>query len=81
MALCAPALIYLVISLLGILLSVTMTKMAVSSFLWSTILLGLWTWFLNYLCRKGMTGVSWFLLLLPWLLMFLLFTLVLTTVN
>jgi hypothetical protein len=25
----------------------------------------LWTWFLNYLCSKGYTSVSWFLVLLP----------------
>lgn len=33
----------------------------------------LWTWVLSYLCRKGYTSLSWFLVLLPWVLMFLAF--------
>ena len=27
-----------------------------------------WTWFLNFLCRKGLTNLSWFLLLIPFLI-------------
>ena len=27
-----------------------------------------WTWLLNYLCKKGYKGLSWFLLLIPILL-------------
>jgi hypothetical protein len=81
MILCAPALIYLAISLLGLLLSVSVAKISVSSLVTSVILLGLWTWFLNYLCSQGMTRVSWFLLVLPWLLMIGLFTLVLVAIK
>ena len=32
-----------------------------------------WTWVLNYICSKGHTGVSWFLVLLPYLFLFLAF--------
>jgi len=28
----------------------------------------LWTWFLNFLCSKGYKSVSWFLVLLPFIL-------------
>jgi hypothetical protein len=31
-----------------------------------------WTWVLNKLCKKGYTNVSWFLVLLPYLGMFIL---------
>tara|TARA_Y100000389_G_scaffold99503_1_gene96248 strand:- start:9863 stop:10273 length:411 start_codon:yes stop_codon:yes gene_type:complete len=27
-----------------------------------------WTWILNYLCKKGYKGLSWFLILIPFLL-------------
>ncbi len=30
----------------------------------------LWTWILNLICKAGVPGLSWFLLLLPFLLMF-----------
>jgi hypothetical protein len=30
----------------------------------------LWTWILNLICDAGVPGLSWFLLLLPFLLMF-----------
>lgn len=26
-----------------------------------------WSWFLNYLCKKGYTNISWFLVLLPYI--------------
>jgi hypothetical protein len=32
----------------------------------------LWTWILNVLCKKGFTGVSWLLVLLPLIGMFVL---------
>ncbi len=31
-----------------------------------------WTWILNLLCKNGYTSVSWFLVLLPFIVMFLL---------
>ena len=31
-----------------------------------------WTWLLNHLCKKGWKGVSWFLLLLPFIGFFVL---------
>jgi hypothetical protein len=30
-----------------------------------------WTWILNLLCKNGYTSVSWFLVLLPFIMMFL----------
>lgn len=34
----------------------------------------LWTWFLDYLCRKGYTNISWILLLLPYIMLFIFIT-------
>lgn len=31
-----------------------------------------WTWILNLICGAGATGVAWFLVLLPFILMFVL---------
>jgi len=33
----------------------------------SLLFVMIWTWFLNYLCKKGYKGISWFLLFLPFL--------------
>lgn len=29
-----------------------------------------WTWVLNLICKDGHTGISWLLILLPWILLF-----------
>lgn len=29
-----------------------------------------WTWVLNLICKDGYTGISWFLVLLPFILLF-----------
>ena len=31
-----------------------------------------WTWVLNLICKDGHTGISWLLILLPWILLFVL---------
>jgi hypothetical protein len=35
-----------------------------------------WTWVLNFICRSGYTGVSWFLLVLPYILLIISFLIV-----
>jgi hypothetical protein len=30
-----------------------------------------WTWLLNFICRKGYEGISWFIVLFPFILMFI----------
>ncbi len=42
-----------------------------SIFLAKIVYVLLWTWLLNYLCSKGYVSVSWFLLLLPLISMFI----------
>jgi len=61
--LCMPALVYLVLALIGVFM--TMRDTGIMSGVGSLIFVGLWTWFLNYLCTKGHEGISWFLVFLP----------------
>ena len=83
---CTPALIYLGISVLGLIVIVIQNLVTGNSkelcvgsmkcpFSHKLLLLGFkvlyiafWTWFLNFLCRKGLTSLSWFLLLIPFLI-------------
>lgn len=38
-----------------------------------------WTWVLNLLCKAGYTSISWFLLLLPFILLFILVGIMIVT--
>ena len=54
-------------------LNFTYQKDARTSYVVQAVLIVLWTWVLSYLCKKGFSNLSWFLVLLPWVLMFLAF--------
>ena len=54
-------------------LNFTYQKDTRTSYVVQAILIVLWTWLLSYLCSKGYSQLSWFLVLLPWVLMFLAF--------
>jgi len=41
----------------------------------------LWTWILNLICRAGAPGVAWFLVLLPFILLFILIGLLMIPVS
>jgi len=64
---CTPAMLYLVLSILAI-LGAMMTDFSVMSILVKAIFVLIWTWFLNFLCSKGYGGISWFLVLLPFIM-------------
>ena len=84
--LCTPAAFYFVISLIGLVLSAWenmgrkntyvlggMTRSVASTplvFLMKIIYVLFWTWVLNLICKDGYTGVSWFLVLIPFILLF-----------
>jgi hypothetical protein len=91
---CTPALIYLVISILSILLigSQNMsngaeyycvgnyecnTSMKNTIFILKILYIIFWTFVLNCICKAGYKGVSWFLVLFPFILMFVLIGLLL----
>jgi hypothetical protein len=54
-------------------LNFTYQKDARTSYVVQAVFIVLWTWVLSYLCKKGFSNLSWFLILLPWVLMFLAF--------
>jgi hypothetical protein len=63
--LCTPALIYLVIAVIGILMAIKRTGILSGAV--SLIFVLIWTWLLNFLCKKGYNVVSWILLFLPFI--------------
>ena len=65
--LCTPAMIYFVLSVITIVLAI-MKRMALMSIATKSFFVLLWTWFLNYLCSKGYATISWFLVLLPFIM-------------
>lgn len=93
--LCAPAHLYFVISIIGLIIIAfqnlgNTTKYTIGSF--STLVpntlfiffikllyIAFWTWVLNYLCQVGYTSVSWFLFLIPFILFFVLIGVMLIT--
>lgn len=84
--LCSPALFYFVLSVVGLLLSAFqnmgrrntyvlggMTRRVPNTslvFLVKIVYILFWTWVLNLICKDGYTGVSWFLVLIPFILLF-----------
>lgn len=89
--LCLPAKVYFIISIIALLVIAIQnygnTDMycigAYSCDVGSTTLIFLlkivyilfWTWILNLICRAGAPGISWFLVLLPFILFFILLSL------
>ena len=62
--LCSPASIYFWISIIGLIIAF-LTKFQLSTTIINLFFILLWTYFLNYLCSKGYSTVSWVLVLLP----------------
>jgi len=86
--LCTPSYIYLVISSIALVVmlyqnvgnidkycvgnfSCTVSSTAMI-FIIKAIYILFWTWVLNLICRAGAPGIAWFVLLLPFILMFIL---------
>ena len=90
--LCTPAAIYFVVSMIAIVLVLLQNignrnMYNVGSFgcrvpntalvfIVKLIYILFWTWILNLMCKDGHSEISWFLVLLPWILMFVMIGLV-----
>ena len=90
--LCTPAFIYFILSMIGIVGSViqnlgnrqryslgSMTTRVPSTtlvFIVKLIYIFFWTWILNLMCKDGHTEVAWFLVLIPFILIFVVMGLV-----
>jgi len=85
--LCAPAYTYLVISAISMAVILyqnrgNLDKYCVGSmtcdvsstamiFIIKALYILFWTWVLNIICKSGSTGIAWFILFLPFILMFI----------
>ena len=84
--LCTPAMIYFVISIISLVMVLLQNlgnnqSYNVGSFscrvpnttlvfIVKLIYILFWTWVLNLICKDGHTSISWLLVLLPWILLF-----------
>jgi hypothetical protein len=67
MHLCNPALLYFVLAVLSIFWLIV--NRANSVYVFGKIVgVLLWTWFLNFVCNKGFTNVSWALVAAPYII-------------
>ena len=85
--LCAPAYFYFIISMISIIILAIQNygnsleycvgdySCQVSStfivFMIKILVILLWTWILNLICKAGVTPLSWFLVLFPFIIMFI----------
>lgn len=78
--LCTPAMLYLVLAAISIVIGV-FQKFQFFSLLVKVVFVAAWTWFLNFLCSKGYKAISWFLVLLPFLMMIGVFAMAMEVVK
>jgi hypothetical protein len=90
--LCTPAYVYFILSVIGIIASVIQNmgnkniyKMGMYSarvpstllvFMVKIVYILFWTWILNLICKDGHKGIAWFLVLIPFILLFVIMGLV-----
>jgi ABC-type uncharacterized transport system permease subunit len=75
-SLCLPAVIYLIIAIISIISTVFYGQFELLALILQVVFIGLWTWLLNYICKRGYEGLSWFLLLLPYIIIMILLVVV-----
>jgi hypothetical protein len=68
MSLCSPALLYLIIALIAI-VSMIYSKTDMQTVAMKGLFVIIYTMFLNFLCSQGHEGISWFLVILPFVVM------------
>jgi len=87
--LCTPSYVYFIISILMIAISAIqnmgnngkytlgMYSVNVTSciviFIIKIVYILFWTWLLNLICKDGHVGIAWFLVLIPFILLFIVF--------
>ena len=62
--LCPPAYFYIVISIICLIIN-SFVNFSFMSIIINTVIIILWSLFLNFLCIKGLINVAWLLVLLP----------------
>ena len=90
--LCTPSLVYFVVSVMGMVMSIFQNMgnkqkyclgtfacnvpSTVAVFIVKIVYIFFWTWVLNLMCKDGHTNIAWFLVLLPFILLFIIIALV-----
>lgn len=90
--LCTPSLVYFVISVIGIIMSIfqnignddryclgsfaCQVPSTIAVFIVKIVYVLFWTWILNMMCNDGHVNIAWFLVLLPFVLLFMILYLV-----
>ena len=69
--LCTPAKIYFIIALIGVFFAIFTKACCIETTLTNLVFAVVWTYILSWLCTKGYKSVSWFLVLLPYVLILL----------
>jgi len=85
--LCTPAYIYFIIAIIGLAFAAVQNMgnsnkynlgmfscnvpSCIAVFIIKIIYVLFWTWVLNLICKDGHTGIAWFLLFLPFILLFI----------
>lgn len=86
--LCTPSYVYFVISFIAIIIAIVQNMgnqnmyslgkfschvpSTIIVFAVKVVYVLFWTWILNLMCKDGYTNIAWFLVLLPFVLMFIL---------
>ncbi len=70
--LCTPALVYLILVVVGIVSQIMSTGIQFVKLISTIIVASLWTWLLNFICKSGYPIVSWILVFLPFIVLMIL---------
>ena len=65
--LCTPAKIYFAIAVIAAVVGL-FNGLTVMMAFWNLVFAFIWTFVLGWLCDKGYTSISWFLVLLPYII-------------
>jgi len=68
--LCAPAKLYFAIAIIAIIVGL-FKQVQIGILVVKLIFAFIWTWILSFMCKKGFTPLSWFLVLFPYVVMIL----------
>ena len=68
--LCTPARLYFVIAVIASVVAL-LSKVSIFAVFFKLIFAFIWTFILGWLCKKGYDSLSWFLVLLPYIIILL----------
>ena len=66
--LCTPAKVYFAIAVIATIFAL-FNGFSIMMAFWKLVFAFIWTFVLGWLCKKGYTSISWFLVLLPYIIL------------